>query len=190
MGPFQIDLQCHPIAVVGPAGDPQYGPHIFHFDLRHPATASQGRGTGNAGNSAAKLQKSGLVVAAEDDGLSEDTEFTAKLSDVHPGGLARQLCDGNVRLALREGLTEPDPVPPGEVVKVRGDLWATGHVFRAGHRIRLEVASAAVPKFAAHTNTLAPPGSATEVVVAGNRVWHTAECPSRLLLPVVPGGLS
>ncbi len=117
---------------------------------------------------------------------AEDTEFCAKLVDVHPGGLARQLCDGNVRLALRDSLARREPVPPGEVVKVRIDLWATGVVLPPGHRLRLEVASAAVPKFAAHTNTLEDPGGAARVVVARNRVFHDLPRPSRLLLPILP----
>ncbi len=115
----------------------------------------------------------------------EDTEFCAKLCDVHPNGLSRQLNDGNVRLALRNSLEKQEPVPPGEVVKVKVDMWATGiRVFR-GHRLRLEVASSAVPKFAAHTNTLDPPGSAGKAVVAQNRVYHDRKRPSRLILPVV-----
>jgi putative CocE/NonD family hydrolase len=116
---------------------------------------------------------------------AEDTEFCAMLCDVHPNGLARQLCDGNARLAMRESLERSSPVPPGDVVKVRIDLWATGIRVFAGHRLRLEVASAAVPKFPAHTNTLESPGSAVRAVIAKNRVWHDAEHPSRVMLPVV-----
>jgi len=115
---------------------------------------------------------------------AEDTEFCAKLCDVHPDGPARQLCDGNIRLAFRESLERADPVGPGEVVRVRIDLWATGIRVPAGHRLRLEVASAAVPKLAAHTNTLEPPGTARRAVVARNRVWHDGSRASRLLLPV------
>jgi len=118
---------------------------------------------------------------------AEDTEFCAMLCDVYPNGEARQLCDGNVRLALRDSLEKPDPVPPNEVVKVRIDMWATGARIFRGHRLRLQVASAAMPKFAAHTNTLDPPGSAEKVVIATNRVRHDDAHPSRLLLPVAEG---
>ena len=117
---------------------------------------------------------------------ADDTEFCAKLCDVHPNGLARQLCDGNLRMAFRDSLEKPSPVKPGEIVKLRVDMWATGIRVFAGHRLRLEVASAALPKIAAHTNTLDPPGSAVRAVVARNRVWHDEQHPSRLLLPVVP----
>ena len=116
---------------------------------------------------------------------AEDTEFCAMLCDVHDNGLARQLCDGNIRLALRESLEKLDPVPPGEVVKVRIDMWATGIRVFKGHRLRLQIASAAVPQFAAHTNTLEPPGSAIKVVIAKNRVCHDKDHSSRLLVPTV-----
>jgi predicted acyl esterase len=86
---------------------------------------------------------------------------------------------------MRESLERSSPVPPGDVVKVRIDLWATGIRVFPGHRLRLEVASAAVPKFPAHTNTLESPGSAVRAVIAKNRVWHDAEHPSRVMLPVV-----
>ena len=116
---------------------------------------------------------------------AEDTEFCAKLCDVHPNGLARQLNDGNIRLALRNSLEKSDPVTPFQTVKVRVDMWATYIRIKKGHRIRLEVASAAVPKFAPHTNTLEPPGVAVNTVVAKNRVYHMSDYPSRVILPVV-----
>jgi len=118
---------------------------------------------------------------------AEDTEFCALLCDVHPNGEARQLCDGNLRLALRDSLEKLDPVPPGETARIRIDMWATGVRVFKGHRLRLQVSSAAVPALAPHTNTLEPPGSATEVVIATNRVHHSENHPSRVLLPAVAG---
>ncbi|MBU0616110.1 MAG: CocE/NonD family hydrolase [Planctomycetes bacterium] len=119
---------------------------------------------------------------------AEDTEFCALLCDVHPNGEARQLCDGNIRLALRDSLEQRDPVPPGEIAKIRIDMWATGvRIFKA-HRLRLQISSAAVPAFAPHTNTLEPPGSTTRIVIATNRVYHEQDQLSRLLLPVVAHG--
>jgi hypothetical protein len=116
---------------------------------------------------------------------AEDTEFCAKLCDVYPNETSRQLCDGNIRLALRDSLERLDPVPPNQAVKVKVDMWATGTRIFKGHKLRLEVASSAVPKFAAHTNTLDPPGSAVKIVVATNRVYHDSDKPSRLILPVI-----
>ncbi len=115
-----------------------------------------------------------------------DTEFCAMLCDVHPNGLSRQLCDGNIRLALRDSLAKPDPVTPGDVVRIEVDMWATGVRIFAGHRIRLQLASAALPKFAVHTNTLDPPGEAVTAVIAANTVYHDPDRLSCLRLPIVP----
>ena len=116
---------------------------------------------------------------------AEDTEFCAKLCDVHPDGLSRQLNDGNIRLALRNSLEKQDPVPPNEITKVKVDMWATGIRIFKGHKLRLEISSSAVPKFAAHTNTLDPPGSATRTAIAKNRVYHSRKYPSRVIMTVL-----
>ena len=39
-----------------------------------------------------------------------DTDITAKLVDVHPGGFAQRLCDGMVRLRYRDGFGRGQPV--------------------------------------------------------------------------------
>ena len=117
---------------------------------------------------------------------AEDTEFVAMLCDVHPNGESRRLCDGNLRLAYRESLEKALPIPLGEIVKIRVDMWATGVRVFKGHCLRVQIASAAVPALAAHTNTLESPGSAVKTVIARNRVYHDANHPSRVLLPVAP----
>jgi predicted acyl esterase len=52
----------------------------------------------------------------------------------------------------------------------------------AGHRLRLEIASSAFPKFDVNLGTGGPLGTETEGVIATNRIWHTPERPSRLIL--------
>jgi putative CocE/NonD family hydrolase len=115
-----------------------------------------------------------------------DTDFTAKLVDVHPGGFCQRLCDSVVRGRLREGVDHEVPVEPGTVYELDIDMWNTCQVFRAGHRIRLEVSSSAFPKYDRNLNTGEGGGEATRMVVAENRVWHDAAHPSRLVLPLIP----
>ena len=67
------------------------------------------------------------------------------------------------------------------------DLWATANVFRAGHRIRLDVSSSNFPRFDRNTNTgqtIASDGP-EDVVEAVNRVFHDRQRPSHVLLPIV-----
>lgn len=96
-------------------------------------------------------------------------DVTGKLVDVHPGGRAEILTDGIRRLAG----DAPGP-GGGAVAEVRVRLGAIGHVFEAGHRIRLEIAGSNAPRFDTHPK-----------VVAHHTVHHGGDHPSRLLLPLL-----
>ena len=113
---------------------------------------------------------------------ASDTDVTAKLVDVHPNGFAQRLCDGLVRLRYREGHDRMLPVEPGDVYEVEVVMWDTAQRFLPGHRIRVEVASAAHPKFAANLGTGGDDAQATEGVVARNTLHHDPDRPSRLVL--------
>ena len=119
-----------------------------------------------------------------------DTDFTAKLVDVHPNGRAEILVDGILRARYRESAAAPAPLEPGRVYEVRVWLGSTANRFEAGHRIRLDVSSSNFPRFDANTNTggtIADEGpDAAEPAV--NRVFHDSARPSRLLLSVVERG--
>ena len=82
-----------------------------------------------------------------------DTDFTAKLVDVRPDGFAQNLQDGIVRARYRTSTREPSLVTPGEVYRYTIDLWATSHVIKAGHRIRVDVSSSNFPRFDRNPNT-------------------------------------
>jgi hypothetical protein len=117
-----------------------------------------------------------------------DTDFTAKLLDVHPDGFSQRLCDGMVRARFRNGYLQPESrLTPGEVTEFDIDMWSTSHVFRAGHRIRLEVSSSAFPKYDRNLNTGAPLATGTEMATAVNSVWHSRDFASHLVLPEIPG---
>ena len=115
-----------------------------------------------------------------------DTDFTAKLVDVWPTGLAQNLTEGILRARYRNSPEKPEMMNPGEVYKLTVDLWATSNVFLAGHRLRLEVSSSNFPRFNRNTNTGEDPGQATRLAKATNTVYHDGEHPSALVLPVVP----
>ena len=111
-----------------------------------------------------------------------DTDVTAKLLDVHPNGFAMRLCDGVVRLRYREGMTKSLPVTPGEVYEVEVVMWDTCIRVPAGHRLRVEVASSAFPKYEVNLGTGGDMVTETEGVLAHNKIWHTPSRPSRLLI--------
>ncbi len=111
-----------------------------------------------------------------------DTDITAKLVDVHPGGFAQRLCDGMVRLRYRGGFEREQAVVPGEVYEVGIPMWDTCVRLPAGHRLRVEIASSAFPKYDVNLGTGGDMITETTGVTAANRLWHTPSRPSRLIL--------
>jgi putative CocE/NonD family hydrolase len=115
-----------------------------------------------------------------------DTDFMAKLLDVWPTGFAQRLCDGMVRARFRAGMDRPALIEPGRVYQYSIDCWNTAQVFAAGHRIGLEIASSAFPKYDRNLNTGAALGVTSEMAVADQVVYHDAEHPSAVILPIIP----
>jgi putative CocE/NonD family hydrolase len=116
-----------------------------------------------------------------------DTDFTAKLVDVAPDGRAANRCEGIVRARWQAGGETPTWLEKDAPRRFEIDLWATGCRFRAGHRIRLEVASSNFPCFDRNPNTREPPETAgpEQFSVARQTVRHDAEHPSQLVLRVL-----
>jgi putative CocE/NonD family hydrolase len=115
-----------------------------------------------------------------------DTDFMVKLIDVWPNGFAQRLTDGMVRARYREGGDRPSLIEPGKIYGFDVDAWNTCQEFGKGHRIRVEVASSAFPKYDRNQNTGEPLGKTANIKVADQTVYHDAEHPSYVVLPLVP----
>jgi putative CocE/NonD family hydrolase len=115
-----------------------------------------------------------------------DTDFTGKLVDVWPNGFAQNLTEGILRARYRNSQEKPEFLNPGEAYKLTLDLWATSNVFKAGHKLRLEVSSSNFPRFDRNLNTGEVQADSTRMVKAANTIYHDREHPSALVLPVVP----
>src|SRR6185312_6109305 len=120
-----------------------------------------------------------------------DTDFTAKLIDVHPRsadyprGYAMNLTDGIMRLRYAEDPSRPRLRSPNDVVRIRITLFPTANMFLPGHRIRLDISSSNFPKFDVNPNTGEPEGLALRRRVAVNTVFLDADRPSRVVLPLL-----
>jgi putative CocE/NonD family hydrolase len=114
-----------------------------------------------------------------------DTDFTAKLVDVGPDGVAINLTEGILRARYRESTSEAKPIVPGQVYEYKIDMWSTSNVFLKGHRIRLEVSSSNFPRFDRNLNTGKDASTDSNFVKATNTILHDAAHPSALILPVV-----
>ena len=115
-----------------------------------------------------------------------DTDWTAKLLDVHPDGRAFNLCDGILRSRYRESPDRPLLAKPNEVYRYGIDLSVTSNVFLAGHRIRVELSSSNFPRFDRNLNTGEPFGAGTKWITAAQTVYHDQQHASYILLPVIP----
>jgi len=115
-----------------------------------------------------------------------DTDFTGKLVDVAPDGTAINLTEGILRARYRESTKDaPKPITPGQIYEYKIDLWSTSNVFLKGHQIRLEVSSSNFPRFDRNLNTGKDAATSVTMVKATNTVYHDAQHPSALVLPVV-----
>jgi putative CocE/NonD family hydrolase len=117
---------------------------------------------------------------------ARDTDFTAQLIDVHPNGRAYNMADGVVRARYRDSVFSPELVTPGEVDEYTISLGVTSHLFKNGHRIRVDVSSSNFPAWDRNMNTGNPIGEDTEPVKANQTIYHSAEHPSYIELPVIP----
>ncbi|MDI7277359.1 MAG: CocE/NonD family hydrolase, partial [Anaerolineae bacterium] len=115
-----------------------------------------------------------------------DTDFAAKLVDVYPCGYARNVQDGIIRARYREGVERPAPVSPGEACRYTIDLGVTSNVFKAGHRIRVEISSSNFPRFDRNPNTGCLARQECDLRPAMQTILHDAEHPSHVVLPVIP----
>lgn len=110
-----------------------------------------------------------------------DTDFSARLTDVFPDGRALQLQNGVLRARYRGD--DPELLEPGRVYRFEIDMWATANRFKAGHRIRVDIASADFPRFDRNANLGGERGTPQKAL---QTIYHDPERPSHLELGVVP----
>jgi putative CocE/NonD family hydrolase len=122
-----------------------------------------------------------------------DTDFTAKVVDVHPAnedypdGFDMLINDSVIRCRYREGYDREVFLEPGVPVPVTIELPPTSNLFDVGHRIRVDISSSNWPRLDVNPNTGEPMGRHTHMVVAEQVVYADAERPSHIVVPVIPG---
>ncbi|MCD7060620.1 CocE/NonD family hydrolase [Pelagibacterium xiamenense] len=127
----------------------------------------------------AEVEVTGLVKATlwvQSSAVSSD--WTARLCEVHPDGRSFGLVDGITRWS-NPGIDTP--------VEITVRLGHIGHLFRAGSRIRLQVASSNFPRFDRNPQSRVPATLATEAdfVIAQQALLGGSGRQSYVSLPVV-----
>lgn len=119
-----------------------------------------------------------------------DTDFVARLVDVHPDGRAIGIADGTIRASARESypapgvisIVPPTPIEPERIYEYSIDLWATAITFLPGHRLRVEITSSSFPRWDRNLNTGQDGIESSAMAVARQRIFHAPAHPSRLTL--------
>ena len=125
----------------------------------------------------------------------KDTAWHVKLTDLSPDGTAKPLTRGILKASFRK--TDPElSVPgqpfhpfegqellePGKIYEFQIEIRPLFHTIQAGHQLRLEIVSEDL-----HYNN---PQRQIDVQLlpwpVENTVYHDADHPSHLLLPVIP----
>jgi putative CocE/NonD family hydrolase len=121
-----------------------------------------------------------------------DTDVTIKLIDVYPpnedypDGFAMNVTDGILRVRYRKSWEKPEMLQPGEVAQITVSAFPMSNLFKAGHRIRLDVSSSNFPHFDVNPNTGAPEAKGLTRLVATNSLYVDRDRPSHVILPVIP----
>ena len=117
-----------------------------------------------------------------------DSDFVAKLIELHPDGRAMLLMDGVARALYRDPAAGPQPLAPDQVYQVRIHLGDIHHTFTAGSRLQVDITSSNFPRRARNTNSGNPVlanDTAADIRVATNVVHHDEQRPSFIVLPVL-----
>jgi putative CocE/NonD family hydrolase len=122
-----------------------------------------------------------------------DTDFVARLIDVYPpspdypAGYALNVSEGVARARFRDSQGAPSFLTPGETYGLRIRLHPTSNLFKVGHRLRIQLASSDFPAYDVNPGNggtiMAPKGPP---IMAKNTIFHDADRPSHVLLPVIP----
>jgi putative CocE/NonD family hydrolase len=116
---------------------------------------------------------------------AKSTDFAAKLVDVYPDDHAYNITDGITRAQYRNSMSKAEPVIPGEIMEYIIRLGPISHLFRRGHRIRIDVTSSNFPTYDRNMNTGNPVGEDAEGIPALQIIYHDTNYASYIDLPVI-----
>ncbi|MBR2344366.1 MAG: CocE/NonD family hydrolase [Lentisphaeria bacterium] len=113
-----------------------------------------------------------------------DTDFFATLTDLTPDGKSMLLTSGMIRARYRNSLDKEELLVPGEIYQFEIDLGDIAVKFMPGHAMRLEIHGQEFPNRNRNLQTGAPVLTDTNPRTAVCRIYHDAEHPAELHLPV------
>ena len=186
-----------------PDGDGE--PTVFTYDPAHPTPSVGGRlmsmRTGGGQDNSALEQRADVLTFTTDPldtavdiaGIpmvqlhvrSDNRHFDifARLCDVSPDGRCENLTDQIFR-------SSPADVTPGEIGYIELPLTDVSHVFRLGHRIRVQLSGGAHPRYSRNLGTDADAVHGTRMAPVTHRIEHSESYASAIVLPVLPAAVA
>jgi len=119
---------------------------------------------------------------------ARDTDFVAKLDDVYPDGTSMLIEYGVQRARYRDSETHPTLIQPGLPYRYNIHVWPTSNLFKAGHRIRIEISSSNFPMYDRNPNTGHAFAQDAVLQIADQTIFHDEDHPSSVTLPIVEDG--
>jgi uncharacterized protein len=118
-----------------------------------------------------------------------DTDLWVRLLDVAPDGTALNLMSPGLdvlRASYRDLQRGRQLLTPGQIYELNLTNLITSNVFQKGHRIRAQISATFFPNFSRNLQTGELESVSAKMQKANIRIYHDAEHPSRIILPIVP----
>jgi predicted acyl esterase len=129
---------------------------------------------------------------------TDDTDWMVLIRDVDATGKVKNVSMGWLKASHREidksksqpfkpfhPHTRSIPIKPGEINEYAIEICETSMVFKAGHRLQLVIKAQDVP-WEGKEYFRALVWHLPRVVETGHTIYHNAEYPSYLLVPIIP----
>jgi len=126
-----------------------------------------------------------------------DSDWVVKLIDVYPekngddwklNGFELMIADEIFRGRYRKSFENPEPITPNEVTPFTVDLHTTNHVFKAGHRIMVQVQSTWFPLYDRNPQKFVPnifEAKESDYQKATQRIYRSEKFPSSVEISVL-----
>jgi putative CocE/NonD family hydrolase len=107
---------------------------------------------------------------------AESADFFVRLCDVDEQGISKNICDGLQRVAIQSS---------NSAQCVRIALWPTAYRIKRGHKLRAQISSGAFPRWARNLGGAEPLAQQTQPRAATQTIYHSADYPSAIVIPIV-----
>lgn len=115
-----------------------------------------------------------------------DTDFAAKICDLHPNNKAYYLANGFQRMRFLDSVKATHGIEADKVYRLELLIGQTAHTFLKGHRIQLQICSSDFPNHERNLNTGGSNEGDSEEITAMQTIFHGKSLSSHLILPRLP----